>query len=161
MNHVFVISDGTGRTAQQALKAALTQFPDTSAEVHLHSEVRTQNQVLKIIEQAAKFKGFVVHTVVSKRLRQHVRRIGRLYNIETIDTDEGEKTGIALDEVIKSAFIGCIDCNDYTIKAKDGYQQTLSWNVIKTGVLTENKRVFFPDTAQSFWVRDVVEIEVK
>ncbi|SPD75617.1 putative pyruvate, phosphate dikinase regulatory protein [uncultured Desulfobacterium sp.] len=85
MNHVFVISDGTGRTAQQALDAALTQFPDTSVEVHLFPEIRTEEQVISIIEQASRFRGFVVHTVVSQDLRAVVRRTGRLHNVETID----------------------------------------------------------------------------
>ena len=85
MNHVFVISDGTGRTAQQALDAALTQFPDTYTKVHLHPEIRSEKQVISVIEQAAKVHGFVVHTVVSRELRRIVRRVGRLHNIETID----------------------------------------------------------------------------
>ena len=85
MNHVFVISDGTGRTAQQTLEAALTQFPDTNIEVHLCPEIRADKQVLEVIEKAARLQGFVVHTVVSKRLRHVVRRTGRLHNVETID----------------------------------------------------------------------------
>jgi len=85
MNHVFVISDGTGRTAQQALDAALTQFPDTYTEVHLHPEIRAEDQVVDVIKQAAEVHGFVVHTVVSRELRRIVRRVGRLHNIETID----------------------------------------------------------------------------
>ena len=85
MNHVFVISDGTGRTAQQTLEAALTQFPDTKIEVHLYPEIRADTQVVDVIEQAASLQGFVVHTVVSKRLRHVVRRTGRLHNVETID----------------------------------------------------------------------------
>ena len=78
----------------------------------------------------------------------------------TIETDEGEKTGISLEDIIINVGIGCIQCHDYTIKAKDGYQQTVSWDILKTGIITDNKRVFFPDTAHSFWVRDVIEIEV-
>ena len=81
--------------------------------------------------------------------------------IRVIVTDEGEKTGIALDDIIINAGVGCTQCHDYTIKANDGYQQTLNWDIFKTGILTDNGRVFFPDTAHSFWVRDVVEIEVK
>ena len=78
----------------------------------------------------------------------------------TIETDEGEKTGISLEDIILNVGIGCVQCHDYTIKAKDGYQQTVSWDILKTGIITDNNRVFFPDTAHSFWVRDVFEIEV-
>lgn len=79
----------------------------------------------------------------------------------TIETDEGEKTGISLENIIIKVGIGCVECYDYTIKAKDGYQQTVNWDILKTGILTDYKSVFFPDTAHSFWVRDVIEIEVE
>ncbi len=85
MNHVFVISDGTGRTARQALNAALTQFRDTSIEIHVHPEIRKENQITDIVEEAAEANGFILHTVVSRKLRHIVRRIGRLHNVETID----------------------------------------------------------------------------
>jgi hypothetical protein len=80
---------------------------------------------------------------------------------KTIQTDEGEKYGVSLEDLILKTSIDCSKCHEYTIKAKDGYQQTIPWNIMKTGVLTKEVRVFFPDTAHSFWVRDVVEIEVK
>lgn len=81
--------------------------------------------------------------------------------IRVIETDEGEKTGIALDDLIPKMGVGCPQCVKYTIKAKDKYQQTVDWDIMKTGILTDNCRVYFPDTAHSFWVRDVIEIEVK
>ena len=77
-----------------------------------------------------------------------------------VETDEGEKTGISLDELIITVGVGCTDCHEYTIKAKDGYQQTVNWDILKTGILTDYGRVYFPDTAHTFWVRDVIEIEV-
>lgn len=85
MHHVFVLSDSTGRTAQQLLQAALTQFSETRVRVHLHREVRTEKQVVHVIEQAASVHGFVVHTLVSKKLREVLQQTGRLHNIETID----------------------------------------------------------------------------
>jgi len=79
----------------------------------------------------------------------------------TIETDEGEKTGIALDDLMVKVGVGCPSCHKYVIKARDKYQQTVNWNVMKTGILTDYGKVYFPDTAHSFWVRDVIEIEVK
>ena len=84
-----------------------------------------------------------------------------MVDLRTIETDEGKKTGVALEDLMIKVGIGCLSCNDYIIKAKDKYQQTVNWNVMKTGILTNNSRVYFPNTAHSFWVRDVIEIEVK
>ena len=84
-----------------------------------------------------------------------------MVDTKTIETNEGEKTGIALEDLMIKVGISCMSCNDYTIKAKDKYQQTVNWDVMKTGILTDYSRVYFPDTAHTFWVRDVIEIEVK
>jgi len=80
---------------------------------------------------------------------------------KTIQTIEGEKTGVALDNLILKTGVGCPYCHEYIIKAKDGYQKTVDWEIMKTGVLTDIKKVFFPDTPKAFWVGDIVEIEVK
>lgn len=82
-------------------------------------------------------------------------------NSRSIETDEGEKTGIALDDLILKVGVSCPTCHNYIIKAEDKYQQTFSWDILKTGVLTDYSRVYFPDTAHTFWIRNVIEIEVK
>ena len=79
----------------------------------------------------------------------------------TIDTDDGEKTGASLDDFVKKTSNKCASCSMYTIKAGDGYQKTIEYDILKTGIITKNRRVFFPDTAHALWVSDVIEIEVK
>jgi len=82
---IFVISDGTGRTAQRALDAALTQFEDTEVEIKIFPNVLFKAQVSKILTEAAKVRGLVVHTVVSKKLRDTILEQGHLHHVETID----------------------------------------------------------------------------
>lgn len=77
-----------------------------------------------------------------------------------IATDDGEKSGIALDDLILKMGIDCPSCHQYTFKAKDGYQQTVDWTLMQQGILTEYGRVYFAETAHALWVRDVIEIEV-
>lgn len=85
MPDIFVISDGTGRTATQILEAALTQFDRVRADIKIRSEMRTENQVMEVFEEAKKGNGFIVHTVVSRSLREFIHNAGRLHSIETID----------------------------------------------------------------------------
>ncbi len=85
MYHIYIVSDGTGKTAEQALNAALTQFTETEVEINLMPEVRSENQVKEIVEETAKVGGFIVHTLVSTKLRDVIVRTGRLHNVETID----------------------------------------------------------------------------
>ena len=89
-----------------------------------------------------------------------ISQIFNLANTRTIITDEGEKTGVALDDLIINTAGKCYSCNAYTFKSKDGYQQTVPWDYLQKGVLTEDNRIYFSDTAHSFWVKDIVEIEV-
>ncbi|MFH0777303.1 MAG: pyruvate, water dikinase regulatory protein [Candidatus Eisenbacteria bacterium] len=85
MNKVFVVSDGTGGTAQRALQAALTQFTGAQMDVQLRGSVRTSQQVLEIVEETSAEGGFIVHTLVSNELREAMLRAGRLHNVQTID----------------------------------------------------------------------------
>ena len=80
---------------------------------------------------------------------------------KTIETDEGAKTGISLEDLMIKVGISCQNCNKYTFKAKDGYQQTVDFETLKTGILTDYSRIYFPDTAHALWVMDVIEIGVK
>jgi len=80
---------------------------------------------------------------------------------KTIETDDGEKTGIPIEEIIKETSILCPSCHTYTFIASDGYQQTVEWEHIQKGVFSEEYRVFFPGLAHAFWVRDIIEIKVE
>ncbi len=82
---IFVVSDGTGRTAEQILLAALTQFPASRPEIILRQEVRNEALVEKTVMEAQAAKGIIVHTLVSEVLREQMLRLSRIHNVEAID----------------------------------------------------------------------------
>jgi [pyruvate, water dikinase]-phosphate phosphotransferase / [pyruvate, water dikinase] kinase len=82
---IIVVSDGTGRTAQQALNAALTQFPGTDVEIIVHSDVSSPRSLKKIVAQAGKSGAFILHTLVTDSLRELIIRESHIHNVETID----------------------------------------------------------------------------
>lgn len=82
---IFIVSDGTGRTATQALNAALTQFPDQKVETVVENEVRTKHQVEATVKKASVAGAFIVHTLVSNDLREYMITISRKRNVENID----------------------------------------------------------------------------
>lgn len=82
---VIVVSDGTGRTAYQALEAALVQFPDIQVNAIIKSELRLIEEILKIVEEAKSYKAFILHTIVKEKIRNELIRVSRINNIETID----------------------------------------------------------------------------
>ena len=85
MNKVYVVSDGSGRTAEQILMAALTQFPHSSVDVVLKPEVRTEQAIEEIVAEVAEQKGFILHTLVSESLREVILRLSRIHNLDAID----------------------------------------------------------------------------
>ncbi len=85
MYQVIVVSDGTGRTAQQALNAALTQFPGTDIDVVVHSDVSSPGRVKAIVTEASESGAFIVHTLVTDSLRELIIRESHSRNVETID----------------------------------------------------------------------------
>lgn len=82
---VFIISDGTGKTAEGAVKSAIAQFQTDEVHLDIRKGVQTDKEVQKIIEDAKAANGFVVHTIVSKKLRDKILDLGRLNDVGTID----------------------------------------------------------------------------
>ncbi len=85
MYSIFIVSDGTGRTAEQFLNAALTQYQRTPVELFRRPNILTEDQIPEIIQEAVENNGFVVHTLVSKEMRDKILHIGKLHNVDTID----------------------------------------------------------------------------
>lgn len=82
---VIVVSDGTGRTAHQALDAALAQFPNIQVDTIMRSELRLKEQIQAIVKEAKKYKAFILHTIVKEGVRNELIRVCRQNHIETID----------------------------------------------------------------------------
>jgi hypothetical protein len=85
MYKIYAVSDGTGRTAAQALEAVLTQFINHEVEIILKSEVRSAEHIEEIVNEVALQKGIIVHTLVSGLLREDIVRICRIHNVDAID----------------------------------------------------------------------------
>lgn len=85
MQKIFVISDGTGRTAEQTLMAALTQFPNARVEIFMKHDIRSESQLEDLIPEIVDAKGIIVHTLVSESLREYMVKLSRIHNIDSID----------------------------------------------------------------------------
>jgi len=85
LNTIFVVSDGTGRTAERALSAALVQFPEAEVKTRVRSKVRTARRAREVVVEAAGAKGFIVHTIVTDAVREALINAAREKHVETID----------------------------------------------------------------------------
>jgi [pyruvate, water dikinase]-phosphate phosphotransferase / [pyruvate, water dikinase] kinase len=85
MYKIFVLSDGKGKTAEQLVTAALTQFPSVSVEIIIKQDVLTEQNVDEIMPEVVETKGIIVHTLVASHLRDYIVRVSRDSNIDAID----------------------------------------------------------------------------
>ena len=83
--NIYIVSDGTGRTAEQALNAALAQFGNVKVNLIRRPKVRTEQKVINVVKEAKENDGFIVHTLVTDKLRETMLRGGRKNNVDTID----------------------------------------------------------------------------
>src|SRR5690606_8152323 len=71
---IVIVSDGTGETAVQMIKAALVQFNHPDVAFTRYKNIRERDQVRAICEDVAESESLMVYTLVSPRLRAYVRK---------------------------------------------------------------------------------------
>ena len=73
---IYLISDSTGETLDRIFLALKAQFKNIEYKVHSYSFTRTQNQILKILEDAKKNENSVIlYTVVDNSLAKYLANI--------------------------------------------------------------------------------------
>lgn len=132
LQHVFVVSDGTGETAKHSLRAALVQFEFVNVRSHIRSNIRSDEQIKEIILEAHLVNGLIVHTMVTKKLRYLILEQGRLHELRTIDLMgpllaqlsnhfenlPSEKPGIY--QKLSRAYFQRIEAVEFTLRHDDG-----------------------------------------
>jgi regulator of PEP synthase PpsR (kinase-PPPase family) len=84
MPKIFAVSDGSGTTADMVARAALAQF-DIQVDFEKLPQIRTTDQIMEIVGNAAQNDGIIIHTLVSEELRLAMFNAGREYNVATVD----------------------------------------------------------------------------
>lgn len=132
MYNIFVVSDGTGKTAEGVVRAALTQFENPDVEISRYSNVRTREQLSRIVEVVKQKRGFIVHTLVSQKMRTLMLNEGRAANVPTIDLMgptlvrlgdllSARPIGVpGLFTTLDPAYLQRIEAIDFTVRHDDG-----------------------------------------
>ena len=73
---IFLISDSTGETLDRIFLALKAQFNNIEYKIHSYSFTRTENQILKILEEAKKTKNSVIlYTIVDNSLAKYLSNV--------------------------------------------------------------------------------------
>lgn len=132
MSTIYVISDGTGRTAQQAVKAALTQFKGSNPEIKRYGNILNIQQVMEVVSWAKAEKAIIIHTLVTDKLREELVKLTRIHHVESIDlmgpllhrlsdhlsADPSEEPGLY--RVLSDSYFRKIETMQFAIKHDDG-----------------------------------------
>ena len=137
MTKVYILSDGTGETAAQMVKAAMIQFQKDQTETPevyfvRHKNVRERAQIEAICEEAAEAKALIIYTIVSPDVRTALAEIAKAKEIECVDLIGPLLAGLAghfgyepksiagLLHNVNEAYFRRIDAMEYTISHDDG-----------------------------------------
>ena len=79
---IYLISDSTGETLDRIFLALKAQFKNIEYKVHSYSFTRTENQILKILEDAKKNENSVIlYTIVDNNLAKYLANVSEEKNI--------------------------------------------------------------------------------
>ncbi|KAF0180803.1 MAG: hypothetical protein FD164_1662 [Nitrospirae bacterium] len=85
MKKIFILSDGTGQSGIDVLRAALVQFHDSPVTFTIHSRVETRERVKELLIDAKKKDAFVAFTFVKKDIRDYVHQYCLRHHIVHFD----------------------------------------------------------------------------
>ncbi|MEQ1876917.1 MAG: pyruvate, water dikinase regulatory protein [Bdellovibrionia bacterium] len=92
--HIYIISDGTGETASTMVRAALVQFHDRDVNIVRCKNLRSEDQVESLIDEAVQKRGFIVYTVVSPSMRAKIHEGATSRGLVAVDLLGGLLTGL-------------------------------------------------------------------
>ena len=79
---IYLISDSTGETLDRIFLALKAQFLNINYKVHSYSFTRTENQILKILEDAEKNQNSIIlYTIVDNNLAKYLANISEIKKI--------------------------------------------------------------------------------
>jgi hypothetical protein len=163
--HLFVASDATGETAEKVVLAALSQFGKPDITVTRHTDIRTESQVVALIEEAAAKGALVVYTIIPPRLRALLHRRAARLKVPAVDLMGDLLAHLAahlhrtplsqpgLLHQIDADYFRRIDAVDFAVKHDDGQSlQTLhEADIVLVGVSRTTKTPLSIYLARDGW----------
>ncbi len=79
---IYLISDATGETLDRIFIAIKAQFKNINYKVHTYSFTRTENQILRILENAEQEKNSIIlYSIVDSNLAKYLAKNSDMKNI--------------------------------------------------------------------------------
>jgi regulator of PEP synthase PpsR (kinase-PPPase family) len=72
--HIHLVSDSTGETLVNVMKASITQFDNVIPIEHLYALVRSERQLDRVLNSVAEAPGMVIFTISDERVRRKLEQ---------------------------------------------------------------------------------------
>lgn len=129
---IYVLSDGTGETADQMIKAALVHYVKEGVKILRFKNIRNEAQTASIFEEARLVKAVVIYTVVSEELRTFIQRMSDQSGVPSVDLlgpvmemfgrflpkDANSQPGMF--HQVNESYFKRIEAIEFTVKHDDG-----------------------------------------
>jgi hypothetical protein len=150
---LFIVSDGTGDTADRVTRAALRQFEGFRVAVHVFSNVTDSEHLERILKQAALSGALVVTSLVAPDQRTFANQLAKAYRIVQVDVIGGVITALSgwLGEAPQNQpgllhrtdaeYFRRIEAVEFTVKVDDGKEPRMldKADIVLVGVSRTSK----------------------
>ena len=82
---IYLISDSTGETLHAVVRAVIAQYPNVNFKERIYSSIRSETQILEILQEVASHNGLVLYTMVNKNLNEFLQKKSQSLRIRSID----------------------------------------------------------------------------
>lgn len=129
---VFIVSDGTGETAEKVVRAAFRQFQGHVVYLRLFPLIDSVEKLSRIMQKAQRQRAMVVTTLVQPQMRDAAKRFAKRLDVphtdvlaSLIDAVEGflDRKADGVPRALHQAddtYFRRIEAVEYTVKADDG-----------------------------------------
>ncbi|MEL6345937.1 MAG: pyruvate, water dikinase regulatory protein [Myxococcota bacterium] len=153
INPIFIISDGTGDTAEKVVRAALLQFKGYLVHVRVFPNITERDQLDRLIRRAAREEALVVTTLVRAETRAVAAELAKQHRVRISDLIgsllgqltlflQTQPEGVpGLMHRADDAYFDRVEAVEFTVKADDGKEprMLLKADIILVGVSRTSK----------------------
>lgn len=82
---IYVCSDAVGETAEAVAKATLRQFASDHVKIKRFGHIKTEDEVVQIVAEAARTGGFISYTLVQPELRELMKEEALRWGVRAVD----------------------------------------------------------------------------
>ncbi|HEX7055732.1 MAG TPA: pyruvate, water dikinase regulatory protein [Bacilli bacterium] len=150
---VFVCSDAVGETADAVARATLRQFSNQNVKIKRFSNIRDEDEIQAIVEEATKNQVFIVYTLVLPELREMMKKETARKNVRSVDImgpmmqayidtfNDSPKRAAGLLHTLDEDYYRRVDAVEFAVKCDDGKDTNglLHANIVLIGISRTSK----------------------